>query len=244
MHSPSAQADNSILASLPAGEQQRLRKLCAPVVLASGTVLQDSGSPIRSVYFPLSGMISIVASLADGAAVEVGVIGREGVLGFEMLLGGTMAANLAVVQQDGNGLRMDAKVFRKELERLPALKDATGHAALLFLDQVSQTVACNGRHNVEQRCARWLLMTRDRVGADSFSLTQEFLAQMLGVRRAGVSAAAGALRSAGLITYRRGEVVVLDRRGLAAASCECYRILKTHTKARARTAYASTDVAP
>ncbi len=239
MHSPSVEATNSILASVPAGERQRFRKLCSHVVLESGTVLQDPGGVIRSVYFPLSGMISIVAPLSDGAAVEVGVIGPEGVLGFEMLLGATIAANLAVVQQDGNGLRMDAKVFRKELERLPALKDATGQGALLFFDQVSQTVACNGRHSVEQRCARWLLMTRDRVGADSFSLTQEFLAQMLGVRRAGVSAAAGSLRRAGLITYRRGKVVVLDRRGLAAASCECYRILKTHAKARARTAYAS-----
>lgn len=232
-------ADNSILAALPVAEQQRLRKLCAPTVLAAGMILQDPGSAIRSVYFPLSGMISIVAALSDGAAVEVGVIGSEGMLGFETVLGGSMAVNLAVVQQDGNALRLDAKVFRMELERTPALRQAAAHAALLYLDQVSQTAACNSRHNVEQRCARWLLMTRDRVGSDSFSLTQEFLAQMLGVRRAGVSAAAGALRSAALISYRRGEIVVLDRRGLAAVSCECYRVLKAHTKSRTRAANAS-----
>ena len=229
---------NWILGSLAPDDSQRLRKLCTPMELKFRETLQDPGTPLRSIYFPLSGMISVVAPLSDVAAVEVGIIGKEGGLNIDTMLGATTAAYVGIVQQAGEALRMDAKTFHKEVARLPDLRAAVSHSLLLYVDQVSQTVACNARHPVNERCARWLLMTQDRVGKKTFSLTQEFLAQMLGVRRAGVSTAAATLRLQGLISYRRGEIVVLDRRGLEGASCECYRMLKSQQRTRAR-AYAS-----
>lgn len=227
----SPRTGNFLLDSLPLGDFGRVAKRLAAAPIPYGETMVRAGDRLRHVLFPTSGMVSVVCDLSDGSAVEVGIIGREGVLGFDIAMGSDTLSTTAIGQQPGEGLQMGVSAFRDAMHEMPSLRMAVLRSALLYLRQVSQTAACNGRHRLDQRLARWLLLTSDHAGADEFPLTQEFAAMMLGARRAGVTVAAAALRASGLIHYRRGQVEILDRRGLQRTSCECYRTVKLQAQA-------------
>jgi CRP-like cAMP-binding protein len=177
------------------------------------------------VYFPHRGVISMLTVMPDGSAVESATVGPEGMAGIPVFLGAEQMASNAFVQVPGEAARIEAGAFRRVIADSPALHRLLLRYTLALMNQMMQSAACNRTHAVEERCARWLLMTQDRVHGDTFPLTQEFLAQMLGVRRPTVSIAAGMLAKAGLISYVRGEMMILDRQALETASCECYRII-------------------
>ncbi|HEY0419785.1 MAG TPA: Crp/Fnr family transcriptional regulator, partial [Acetobacteraceae bacterium] len=189
-------------------------------------VLHEPGKPIEAVYFPETGWISMLAYLESGDAAEVGLVGREGMIGLPVLLGADSNDLEAMVQCPGTALRIDAQAFREELERIPALRTLLLRYALVHHEQVARTAACNGRHQIDQRLARWLLMAHDRAEGDDFPMTHEFLSMMLGVRRAGVTVSAGTLQKAGFIRYEKGRIQVTDRPGLESAACECYGIVR------------------
>lgn len=188
--------------------------------------LYHARKPIHSVYFIETGVGSLVNTTENGDAAEVGTIGNEGMVGLPLVLGDDRAPTSVYVQVPGAGLKMESAIFKKELARSPAMQAVMLRYAHAFFNQVAQSAACNHFHSLEQRCCRWLLMTRDRMESDDFLLTQEFLAMMLGVQRTGVTVAASALQRAGLIRYKRGNVTITDRRGLENRSCECYRVSK------------------
>lgn len=190
--------------------------------LQFATVLCVEGELTRDVYFPTQSVISLVATLADGARLEVGIIGNEGMLGTSILLGVNLSPQHAVVQGGGSALRMSAAAFRRRCKHDSDVREVMNRYVHVLMEQLAQTAACTRYHRVESRLARWLLMTRQRVGNDRFRLTHEFLAYMLGVRRAGVTHAARSLHGRGLIDYRRGAITVLDPPGLQKASCTCY----------------------
>ena len=222
---------NRLLAALPAESYERLLPHLEPVELAHGQVVWKPGEPIRSVYFPRTCVLSALVVLDEEAPVEAATIGREGMLGVPVVLGAP-STNLKVpAQVPGEAARIDAKRFAEALGEESAMRSLFLRYAQALQEQTSQSVACNRRHSLEERCARWLLMTHDRVGTDRFMLTHEYLAQMLGVRRAGVTVAAGMLQKAGFIKYARGVVNVLDRRGLEEASCECFAVVRTRYEA-------------
>lgn len=217
---------NSLLAALPRKDYQRLLAGLEPVTLTFGKVLYEPGDSIRHVYFPNNSLVSLL-TLADGhLPLEVGMVGPEGMVGTPMSLGIDVSPVRALVQGSGSALRMTAACFRRALRQSPPLQQALHRYVHLLMVQVTQTAACNRFHMVEARLARWLLMTRDRVGANRFRLTQEFLAHMLGVRRVGVTKAAGALQRRKLIGYSRGNITILDQQSLEAASCRCYEVVK------------------
>ena len=189
-------------------------------------VLVESNEPIRHVYFPVSGVTSLVIGTVNGATLEVAMVGDEGMVGLPLLFGAERTPISAVVQVPGEALRMGAPAFRAEVETYGGLVRHLHLFAEALLFQVAQSTACTHHHSVGQRCARWLLTAHDRVGQDEFALTQEALAQMLGGRRASVSTAASRLQDMGLIRYRRGSVGIVDRQALEQASCECYRIVR------------------
>jgi CRP-like cAMP-binding protein len=223
---------NHILAALPPDEVARLRQSLTPIALASGDILYQQHSRIDRVYFPETAVASLVNRMTDGAAVEVGTIGNEGAVGLDLFLGADISIPETLVQIPGDAQYMPSSEFRAAIDRMPALRSIVGQCIHAFVTQVSQTAACNRLHGVEQRCARWLLLTHDRVaGADSFPLTHQFLSFMLGVRRAGVTEALGALTLAGLIRSKAGQITVMDRDGLEAACCECYAIVRRHSGA-------------
>ena len=184
------------------------------------------GEPVAAVHFPETGWASMLATLEDGDAAEVGVIGYEGMIGLPVLLGADRDDIEAMVQCPGTALRIEAAAFREELERAPAFRDLLLRYALVHHGQTARIAACNGRHPTGQRLARWLLMAHDRAEGDNFPMTHEFLGMMLGVRRAGVTVAAGVLQRAGFIRYDRGRIEVTDRAGLEAATCECYGVVR------------------
>ena len=197
-----------------------------PVTLAVRDAVAEPGQPYEYVYFPESCIISVVNDMRDGSTVETGTVGNEGVAGLAALMDATSSESRMFAQVPGTALRAPAKVVADFVERERELRRLVNRYAQAFLTQVAQGAACNRLHGIEQRCARWLLMTHDRVAGDEFLLKQQFLAEMLGVRRAGVSVAASALQQAALIRYSRGTVQVLDRDGLEAASCECYGVIR------------------
>jgi CRP-like cAMP-binding protein len=215
-----------LLAALPPEDLERLRPRLQPVELPLRQTLQVPGEPVAAVHFPETGWASMLATLEDGDAAEVGVIGYEGMVGLPVLLGADQDDLEAMVQCPGAALRMDAAAFREELGRTPTFRDLLLRYALVHHGQVARTAACNGRHHTEQRLARWLLMAHDRSEGDEFPMTHEFLSMMLGVRRAGVTVAAGVLQRAGFIRYERGHMEVTDRPGLESASCECYGVVR------------------
>ena len=196
---------------------------CESVELAFADVLYTPGMPLTHAYFPTGSFISLIMPVDAMSSLEVGLLGDEGMLGISLALGVGGSPMRAVVQGAGTALRMESAVFVRELTRSNALHQAVDRYIAFQLGQLAQTAACTRFHVVEARLARWLLMTQDRAHASTFRVTQEFLALMLGVRRVGVTKAAGALQRAGLIRYSRGEMTVLERRGLKAASCECYK---------------------
>jgi CRP-like cAMP-binding protein len=218
--------ENSLLAAVPRKEYRRLAAGFEAVSLTFGEVLYEPGETIRHVYFPNKSLISLL-TLADGhLALEVGLIGREGMVGIPLVLGHTVSSVRALVQGSGMAMRMSAARFRKEFRlSLPLQRELYRYTHSLMA-QISQTAACNRFHVVETRLARWLLMTHDRVKSDEFRMTHEFLSHMLGVRRVGVTKAAHALQQRKLIDYHRGDITVLDRAGLEAAACECYEVVK------------------
>ena len=217
---------NQLLLALPAGELDLLRTHLEPCPLEPLQLLIDGNAPITHVYFPDSGIISVLSRLDDGTLIENGTVGYEGMAGLPLVLGVDWTPSVIMGQVPGSSHRVAAAAFLELLPSLPMLATLLRRYAVAFLAQVSQSLACNSLHSVNQRCARWLLMTDDRVAGSEFLLTHDVLAQMLAVRRAGVSEAASALQRAGLIRYSRGRVTVVDRAGLEAASCECYGIIR------------------
>jgi CRP-like cAMP-binding protein len=217
---------NRLLGLLPRSDYERLRPHLRPISLKYRQSLYRANKPIGFVYFIETGVGSLVNTMANGQASEVGTIGNEGVVGLPLVLGDDRTPTSVYIQVPGAGLRMTATLFSKELARSASMRTVMLHYAHAFFNQVAQSAACNQFHSLEQRCCRWLLMTHDRMQSNEFLLTQEFLAMMLGVQRTGVTAAAGALQRAGLIRYRRGIVTILDRRGLKQRSCECYGVSK------------------
>lgn len=214
---------NHLLDALPGRDRRRMLDGCESVQFGFGDVVYEPGRPIEHVHFPTSSFISLIMPVDDTACIEVGMVGCEGMFGIPLALGVDVSPVRAVVQGAGPALRMGAARFRSELSLSPPLRRELGRYVVVHLNQLAQTAACTRFHVVEARLARWLLMTQDRARGDTFHVTQEFLAFMLGVRRVGVTKAAGSLQRRGLIGYSRGDVTVLDRRGLKAASCSCYK---------------------
>jgi CRP-like cAMP-binding protein len=222
LKSGSEAGPNRLIAALPPRSRSRILASCELVDLRFAAVVCDEGEPLRYVYFPLDSVISLITTLADGARLEVGIIGNEGMLGTSILLGVNVSPQHAVVQGAGSALRMSAAAFRRHCKQDMDLREVLNRYVHVLMEQLSQTAACTLYHPVERRLARWLLMTRQRVGDDRFNLTHEFLAYMLGVRRAGVTHAALSLNVRGLIDYRRGAITILDPSGLQKAACACY----------------------
>lgn len=213
---------NHLLDALPDPIREVVLTRMDRVRLPLRATIYEPGAPVRHVFFPIDSVISVVTVMRDGTQIEVVTVGREGVTGAQTLLDGEVATRLTWCQVAGEALRCDFRVLRDLCETHPPLRDLVQRYLSAQLDVMAQSIACNRLHYVSERCARWLLMTRDRVGRDQFALTHEVLATMLGVRRAGVSIAAAALQQAGYITYTRGRFTLVDRTGLERAACECY----------------------
>jgi CRP-like cAMP-binding protein len=217
---------NQILSALPHEEFERLRPKLREVTFKLGDVIYAPEEPIEAVYFINSGIVSWLAALENGNTVEAAVIGSEGLAGVSVLLGAQSTPNQALTQAEVSALQISSKDLTTEFRKNGELNRIVLRFVHSMFTQVAQTAACNRLHTLDQRLARWLLMTHDRTDGDAFPVTQDFLSHMLGVRRAGVSVAATSLRQMGLIEYRRGNIHVLDRKGLEALSCECYGIVK------------------
>jgi CRP-like cAMP-binding protein len=217
---------NRLLSLLSDDDYERLREHLSLVVLDYKKDLYQASRPIEHVFFPIDGVASLVITTPDGNGAEVGTIGNEGLVGLPICLGDRDAPSSVYVQVPGRALQLDARLFRGELDRSPTMNLVMLRYAHAFFNQVAQSAACAHLHKVEQRCCRWLLMTRDRMPSGDFLLTQEFLGMMLGVRRTTVTDVMGPLRKAGLIRYRRGHVTILDHEALQQRACECYEISK------------------
>lgn len=213
---------NLLLAGLPASDWRALVPELLPVHLERKEVVGERGQPATHVYFPCSGVLSVLAYMQTGAAVEVGTIGKEGFYGLELLVGGTHWTETTVCQVEGDCLRVTAKAFLAAVDGDTPLRRITQRYLVAYLANLSQSVACNRLHNIEERFARWVLMTHDRVGDERFFLTQEYIADMLGTHRPSISVVAGTFQQAGFIQYSRGWMKIRNRAGLEAASCECY----------------------
>jgi CRP-like cAMP-binding protein len=214
-----------MLAALPRKQYQRLLADMESVALTFGEVLYEPGERIRHVYFPNDSLVSLLTLVEGHLALEVGMVGREGMVGVPLALGTDVSPVRALVQGAGAAMRMKSARFCEEIRKSPQLQQEVNRYTGALMAQITQTAACNRFHVVEARLARWLLMTRDRVGSEEFRLTHEFLGHMLGVRRVGVTKAARALQGRNLIAYSRGKIRILDPRGLEAASCSCYELV-------------------
>ena len=227
--SASRASPNKLLARLPAADYRRLLSVLDTISLPFQHVLLKPGEAAQTVYFPGDGACSITQVMRNGRTVEVATVGNEGFIGINALFGGERVLGGALVKvPDGAAQAMSATAFQREMNRRGPFSKVINRYAQVFVAFLMQSVACNALHSVDQRCARWLLTTRDRAGHNEFPLTQEFLAVMLGVRRPSVTLAVGALQRAGLIDYGHRRVVIVDRAGLEAASCECYAVIKRH----------------
>jgi CRP-like cAMP-binding protein len=222
-----AYSQNLILNALPQAELDLLSPSLERVHVHTHIVLAQPGERIGHVYFPVSCMISLVTVLDEGVTIESATVGNEGMSGLPVFHGLDFATSRAIVQMEGDAYKLSATVFKDGLARAPRLHEALGRYAEALISMLGQSGACNGQHSVEQRLARWLLTIRDRVGKDEFSITQEFLGQMLGSYRPTVTLAAGALQRAGFITYHHGHVRILDRPSLEDVACECYGIIRS-----------------
>jgi CRP-like cAMP-binding protein len=217
---------NRVLAQLSPEEYDRLTPSLEPITFPLGKVLYYPQDPITHVYFLNNGAVSVVSTFADGGGVEVGVVGNEGMFGVNVVLGSIVTPHEALVQLPGDGFRMTADAIREEFKKGGQLQDLLLRYTQAFIIQIAQTAACNKAHPIGGRLARWLLMCHDRVMKDELELTHDFIAIMLGTRRAGVTEAAGKLQTEGVIKYRRGRIKILDHRALESLSCECYRVVK------------------
>jgi CRP-like cAMP-binding protein len=215
---------NRLLAALPSAELDQFYSNLHPVTLPQRQILYAAGAPIEEVYFVDEGLGSVLNAMANGTTIEVGMIGMEGVIGVPALLGAEISAQTVLVQIPGAGYRISASRCKAIFDQSAAFRAVVLRFAEAMLNMAAQTAACNRLHSVEQRCARWLLMASDRIGSDTMPMTHEFLASMLGVRRAGVTTTAGDLQRSGLIRYHHGQLTITDREGLESAACECYPI--------------------
>lgn len=222
---------NHLMDILPKKDRLRLVSACDLVDLPLADVLSDPGKPTKYVYFPTAGFVSLIAMVKGSPSVEVGMVGREGMLGVQLVLGVTTAPLHALVQGQGKALRMSAKGFKAELSASLALQSTLNRYLYVLMAQLSESAACVRFHQIGPRLARWLLMSQDRSQASSFDVTQEILAFMLGVRRVGITEAAGAMQKSGLISYSRGKLTIQNRQGLLRAACGCYTAdLKTYAE--------------
>jgi CRP-like cAMP-binding protein len=217
---------NRLLAALPADERRGLAPFLEPVPLRLGTSLYEPGGRQRHVYFPTDSIVSKLYVLESGASAEIAVIGNEGVVGISLFMGGETMPSRAIVQSSGFGYRLKASVIQKEFERGGALQHVLLRYTRALITQMAQTAVCNRHHSVDQQLCRWLLLSLDRLRSNQLEMTQELIASMLGVRRVGVTEAAGRLHAAGLINYHRGHILVLDRRRLEKRVCECYAVVR------------------
>ncbi len=219
--------DNHLLSNLPAKEYARLLPHLEPVSFALGDVLYESGGYIDNVYFPTDSIISLLYIMENGSTAEIGVAGFEGAIGIALFMGGDTMPNRAVVQSAGSALRMKAKVMQAEFARGGAFQLSLLRYTQALMTQISQTAVCNRLHSVEQQLCRWLLLSHDRLRSDKLVMTHDLIANMLGVRREGITMAAQKLQEQGLISYVRGTITMLDRQGLEEAVCECYQVVKS-----------------
>ena len=224
LHSPT---QNRLLAALPAAEFDRLAPRLELVAMPLGEALYESGGRLHHVYFPTTSIVSLLYVLENGASAEIAVVGNEGILGISLFMGGETTPSRAVVQSDGFGYRLKAGLLKREFNRGGPVLHLLLRYTQALITQMTQTAVCNRHHSIEQQLCRWLLLSLDRLSSDSLTMTQELIANMLGVRREGVTEAAGNLQRAGLIRYSRGRIEVLDRPGLENAVCECYAVVKT-----------------
>jgi CRP-like cAMP-binding protein len=217
---------NRLLAALPPEAFERWLPMLEPVDTPLGAVLYESGVPMTHVYFPTHGVVSLLYVMEDGSSAEIAVVGKEGVVGVSLFMGGGSTPSRAVVQVAGKGYRVRADLLYKEFSASPAIMHLLLRYTQALLTQMAQTAVCNRHHQLEQQLCRWLLLSLDALDGDTVNMTQELIANMLGVRRGGVTEAALKLQQAGLIRYKRGAIEVLDRRGLERQSCECYAVVK------------------
>ncbi len=223
-HSPH---QNHLLNALPKIDFDRLASHLELIPLGLGDVLYESGARLRHVYFPTTSIISLLYVMEDGASAEIAIVGNEGILGISLFMGGDTTPSRAIVQSAGYAFRLRADLLRNEFGRFGPTMHLLLRYTQALITQMAQTAVCNRHHSVDQQLCRWLLLSLDRLASNELSMTQELIANMLGVRREGVTEAAGNLQDAGLIHYRRGKITVLDRPGLEARSCECYQVVKT-----------------
>jgi CRP-like cAMP-binding protein len=217
---------NHLLDALPPALVARLQPHLEPCELIFGKEIHAPGEPAEYAYFPTGGVISVIATMSDGASVEIGMVGSEGMFYVSVILGDDRPWHRAIVQLPGRALRMKTQRFRQEMQGEETIRTLLLRYTMATLGAIAQSAACNRLHMLEQRCARWLLSAHDHAGKDTFPMTHEFLAMMLGVRRAGVTVAAQSLQHAALIAYNHGTMSILDRAGLEAAACECYRTIQ------------------
>ena len=217
---------NHLLAALPQSEFERLAPHLELVSLALGEVLYESGGRLNHVYFPTDSIVSLLYVMEDGSSAEIAVVGNEGILGISLFMGGETTPSRAVVQSEGSGYRLPAQLLKREFNRGGPMMLLLLRYTQALITQMSQTAVCNRHHSIDQQLSRWLLMSLDRLPSDELTMTQELIANMLGVRREGVTEAAGKLRDAGIIEYSRGHIKVLDRPKLEQHVCECYAVVK------------------
>jgi CRP-like cAMP-binding protein len=226
MSDTNAPLQNHLLAALPSAEYERLSPHLELVQMPLGEALCESGGHLQHVYFPTTSIVSLLYVLEDGASAEIAVVGNEGILGISLFMGGETTPSRAVVQSAGYGYRLKAPLLKNEFNRAGAMMRLLLRYTQALITQMAQTAVCNRHHSVEQQLCRWLLLSLDRLSSDELTMTQELIANMLGVRREGVTEAAGKLQRAGLINYSRGHIKVLDRTGLESQVCECYQVVK------------------
>jgi CRP-like cAMP-binding protein len=217
---------NHLLAALSGEDFERVSSRLRLAPLALGDVLYESGSRQRAVYFPTTAIVSLLYTLADGASAEIAVVGNEGIIGVSLFMGGETTPSRAVVQSAGHAYRLPGKMLKDEFNRGDAMQHLLLRYTQALLTQMAQTAVCNRHHSLDQQLCRWLLLSLDRLAGNDLVMTQELIANMLGVRREGVTEAAGNLQGAGLIRYSRGHISVINRRGLEARTCECYAVVK------------------
>ena len=226
MTSPHSPKQNHLVAALPRADFERLASHLELVEMPLGEVLYESGGRLQHVYFPTTSIVSLLYVMEDGASAEIAVVGHEGILGISLFMGGETTPSRAVVQSAGHGYRMKSQLLKQEFSRGGIMLQLLLRYTQALITQMAQTAVCNRHHSVDQQLCRWLLLSLDRLSSNELTMTQELIANMLGVRREGVTEAAGNLRRAGVIRYSRGRITVLDRRRLEQAVCECYGVVK------------------
>jgi CRP-like cAMP-binding protein len=226
MPTPNNPKQNYLLAALPASEYERLSPHLELIPLSLGEVIYESGRKLLHVYFPIDSIVSLLYVMENGASAEIAVAGNEGLVGIAVFMGGETTPSRAVVQSAGHAFRLKALLLKQEFNRSGPVQHLLLRYTQALITQMAQTAVCNRHHSVDQQLCRWLLLSLDRLSANELTMTQELIANMLGVRREGVTEAAGKLQDAGLIHYSRGRITVLDRPGLEARACECYAVVK------------------